>query len=109
MPKKEFKFLDAYRTLVPTASREVIDARQKAHDKLFGLVKTMDKVYDLCRVAFGLPYDKLTIAEWFEKTVKATDVQFSLDMDKAEAARVAALVLRDLIWRGTVHYPLAIL
>jgi len=109
MAKQEFKFMDAYRTMVPAAGREVVDARQKSHDKLFSLVsKEIEKRYDLCRLAFQLPYDPATLTEWFEKPVKTFDVQFSTALDKAEAGRIAALLLRDLVWRGTSHYALAV-
>lgn len=108
MAKQEFKFLDAYRTMVPAAGREVIDARQKSHDKLFSLVsKGVERCYDLCRLAFELPHEA-TLTEWFEKPVKTFDVQFSIALDKAEAGRIAALLLRDLIWRSTPHYALAV-
>lgn len=109
MAKQEFKFLEAYRTMAPTANRDVVDARQKSHDKLYPLIKTMDQVYDLCRLAFRLPYDPATLTEWFEKTVKEPDVHFSIEIDKAEAGRLAALLLRDLIWRGTPNYAFAVL
>jgi hypothetical protein len=110
MPKQEFKFLEAYRSMAPTTNREVIEARQKSHDKLFSLVNNgMERAYDLCRFAFQLPYDPAALVDWFEKTVKEFDVQFSIALDKAEAGRIAALLLRDLIWRGTLHYSLAVL
>lgn len=109
MAKQEFKFLEAYRTMVPTAAREVIEARLKSHDKLYPLIKNMERVYDLCRLAFQQPYDPVAVAEWFEKTVKDFDVQFSIELDKAEAGRIAALLLRDLIWRGSPHYAFAVL
>lgn len=107
MGKKEFKFLEAYRIAAPTSTREVIEARQKAHEKLYPLLKTMDKVYDLCRIAFNLPFNKEAVAEWFETTVKAADIHFSLDIDKAEAARLATLLLRDLVWRNGAPSSLA--
>ncbi|MGD0023829.1 MAG: GTPase-associated system all-helical protein GASH, partial [Xanthobacteraceae bacterium] len=109
MAKQEFKFLEAYRTMVPTASRDVVDARQKSHDKLYPQIKTMERVYDLCRLAFELPYDSAALADWFEKPVKEFDVQFSIELDKAEAGRIAALLLRDIISRGTTHYAFAVL
>ncbi|WP_136621696.1 MULTISPECIES: GTPase-associated system all-helical protein GASH [Mesorhizobium] len=107
MGKKEFKFLEAYRIASPTSTREVVEARQKAHEKLYLLLKNMDKVYDLCRIALGLPFDREATAEWFEKTIKAADIHFSLDIDKAEAARLATLLLRDLVWRSGIQCSLA--
>jgi GTPase-associated system-like protein len=107
MGKKEFKFLEAYRIAAPTATREVVEARQSAHQKLYPLISAMDKVYDLCRIAFNLPFDKATVADWFEKTVKEPDIHFSLDIDKAEGARLATLLLRDLVWRSGVQCSLA--
>jgi hypothetical protein len=107
MGKKEFRFLEAYRSAAPAETREVVEARRNAHENLFALVTKMDKVYDLCRIAFALPFDKETVSEWFEKTVKAADIHFSLGIDKAEAARLATLVLRDLAWRSGVQCSLA--
>ncbi|WP_175771189.1 GTPase-associated system all-helical protein GASH [Burkholderia ambifaria] len=107
MGKKEFKFLEEYRSAAPSETREVVEARRSAHESLFALVKQMDKVYDLCRIAFALPFDKETVSEWFEKTVKAADIHFSLAIDKAEGARIATLVLRDLAWRAGVPCSLA--
>jgi hypothetical protein len=107
MSKKEFKFLEAYRLAAPAATREVVEARKNAHDKLFQLLTTMDKVYDLCRIAFNLPFDKGAVAEWFEKTVQGGDIHFSLEVDKAEAALLATLLLRDTVWRSGIQYSLA--
>src|ERR1051326_5312539 len=107
MGKREFKFLESYRIAAPTATREVVEARQNAHEKLYALIKHMDRVYDLCRIAFNLPFDREAVAEWFEKTVKEPDIHFSLEIDKAEAARLATLLLRDLVWRGGVPCSLA--
>ncbi|UQY81512.1 GTPase-associated system all-helical protein GASH [Ralstonia pseudosolanacearum] len=109
MSKKEFKFLEAYRSGAPGAPREVVDARLAAHGKLYPQLKTMDKVYDLCRIAFDLPFDRSAVAEWFEAAVKESDIHFSLNIDKAEAERIAALLLRDLVWRSGAQCSLAAL
>jgi len=109
MAKKEFKFLEAYRTAAPAASREVLEARQKAHDKLYPQIKSMEKIYELCRISFGLPFDSDAVAEWFEKSIKGEDNLFSLTIDKAEASLLATLVLRDCIWRGGIQCSLACL
>lgn len=109
MANDDFKFVESYRRLVPTAAREVVEARQKGHEKLFPLVKTMDKYYDLCRLAFRLPQDSASLTEWFEKTTKEFDPQFSVDIDKAEAGRIASLLLRELISRGIAHAAFAVL
>jgi hypothetical protein len=109
MGKKEFKFLEEYRTAAPAETREVVEARRSAHESLYAQVQKMDKVYDLCRLAFTLRFDKETVSEWFEKTVKTADIHFSLDIDKAEAARLATLLLRDLVSRAGVQCSLATL
>ena len=109
MAKQEFKFLEACRTMVPAASWEVIEARQKSHDKLYPLIQTMGKVYDLCRLVFQISFDRAALVEWFEKTVKEFDVQFSIELDKAEAGRIAALLLRDLISRDSIQSAFAVL
>jgi len=108
--KEQFKFLDAYRLMVPSAASELIEARRKSHDKILPLAsKDFKKVYDLCRLAFRLPNDTANFAEWFELPVKEFDVRFSIAIDSAETARISALLLRDLISRGTAHYSLLVL
>lgn len=108
MAKKEFKFLEAYRTRASAASRDVVEARLKAHRKLYPLVKDMEKLYDLCRISFRLPFDRDAVA-WFEETIREEDSHFSLDIDKAEASLVATLVLRDCISNDDAECPLACL
>jgi hypothetical protein len=106
----EFKFIEAYRTMVPAASREIIDARQKGHDKLYPLfAQSMERVYEACRLAFQLPQDSTAVVEWFQKTINEFDVQFTIEIDKAEAGRIASLLLRDLVSRGSPQAAFAIL
>src|SRR4051794_36158484 len=99
MPKK-FDFVEMYRKTQPTAAQELVEARQKSHDKLNPLVKTMGNVYELCRLAFDVPQDIASLTEWFQSPIKEFDPRFSVAIDKAEAARIASLLLRDLMNRG---------
>lgn len=102
-----FDFIQSFRDLDPNAAREVIDARQKSHGKIQAGVKTMDRIYDLCRLAFLLEPHPET--EWFEKPIRDLDPHFLVRKDKAEAGRIAALLLRDrMTWTGSVT-PLAVL
>lgn len=106
----EFKFIEAYRTLVPAASREIVDARHKGHEKLYPLLaKSMERVYEACRLAFQLPQNSTAMVEWFQKTINEFDPHFTIEIDKAEAGRVASLLLRDLISRGSPQGAFAIL
>ena len=110
MAQVDFKFIETYRTLAPSASREIIEARQKGHDKLYPLfAKTMTRVYDACCLAFQLPQNSSSVGEWFEKPVKEFDPQFSIEHDKAEAGRIASLLLRDLLSRKSPQGAFAIL
>ncbi|MFD1987435.1 GTPase-associated system all-helical protein GASH [Mesorhizobium newzealandense] len=97
----QFDFIQSYRDLDPDASREIIDARQKSHDKIQGTVKSMLRVFDLCKIAFLL--EAPSEAEWFEKPIRDLDPHFLLKKDKAEAGKLAALLLRErLTWTGGV-------
>jgi hypothetical protein len=110
MAASEFNFIEAYRTLVPAASREIVDARQKGHDKLCTLLaESMERVYETCRLAFQLPQNSTAVVEWFQKTINEFDPQFTIEIDKAEAGRVASLLLRDLMSRGSPQCAFAIL
>jgi hypothetical protein len=97
----QFDFIQSYRDLDPDASRDIIDARQKSHDKIQGTVKTLARVYDLCKIAFLL--EAPSEAEWFEKPIRDLDPHFLLKKDKAEAGRLAALLLRErLTWTSGI-------
>jgi hypothetical protein len=104
-----FDFVRLYRDLDPNASRELIEARQKGHDLLKTGIGTMDKVYDLCRLAYRLEPHPVTVIEWFEKPIRELDPHFLLSKDKLEAGRLAALLLREEIARSGAHVPLAVL
>jgi hypothetical protein len=108
MPTK-FDFVEAYRKTQPTAAPEIVEARRKAHEKLYPDIKTMGNVYELCRLAFDLPQDMASLTEWFQPPVKEFDPRFSLSIDKAEAGRLSSILLRDLMARGSPQGALAIL
>lgn len=110
MTAAEFKFFEAYRRLAPAASRETVDIRIQDHGKLYPLLdEETARVYDACRLAFQLPATSAGVLEWFEKTIKELDPQFSIEHDGAEAARIAALLLRNLISSGDTAAALAVL
>ena len=110
MAAAKFKFIEVYRRIAPAAGREIVAARQKGHDKLYPLLEqTMERVYDVCRLAFLFPQSSIAVVEWFEKTVKKFDPQFSIEHDKAEAGRIASMLLRDLMWQGNPKAAFAIL
>jgi hypothetical protein len=105
----EFDFIQSYRDLDPNASRDLIEARQKAHELLAASIKNMEQVYDLCRLAFLLEPHAATVTEWFEKPIRRFDPHFLVSKDKADAGRIASLLLRDRITRAESHVPLAVL
>jgi hypothetical protein len=105
----QFDFIQSYRDLNPNASRELIEARQKAHELLAASIKNMEQVYDLCRLAFLLEPHPATVTEWFEKPIRGLDPHFLVSKDKADAGKIAALLLRDRITRTGSHVPLAVL
>src|SRR6516162_6174387 len=109
MAEPEFDFTEVYRRMVPSASREVVAAREKAHRDLLPEVKTMERVYALCRLAFELPEEPSAIAEWFEKPIKDQDPHFSIKIDIAEAGRIAAALLRHRIADNDLGVALCVL
>jgi hypothetical protein len=105
----KFDFIQSYRDLDPNASRDVIEARQKGHALLIAEIKSMERVYDLCRLAFLLAPHPARVTEWFEKPIRSFDPHFLVNRDKAEAGRIAALLLRDRITQAGSYVPLAVL
>src|SRR5262249_47046072 len=109
MPAAAFEFIEAYRKMRPEGAKEVVEARQKGHAKLYPLIKEMQKVYELCRLSFQLPQDLTTLVEWFQKAIRESDPQFTLEVDKAEAGRIASLLLREFISTNNAQVSLAVL
>jgi hypothetical protein len=103
-----FDFMTAYRKLSPQTPREVVDARQKGHSQLSPQVKSMQHIYDLCRMAFQLEPQGPDVKTWFERPIKDADPQFSIEIDKAEAGRLASLLLRQHIAGGGPYSALAV-
>jgi hypothetical protein len=108
MPKK-FDFIEAYRKMQPVAAQEIVEARQKSHAKLYPGIKTMKNVYELCQLAFNLKQDIASLTEWLQPPIKEFDPRFSLEIDKAEAGRIASLLLRELIASGSPVGAFAVL
>lgn len=110
MRKGKFDFIESYRSLFPNASREIVDLRKQSHDQLAADLNTIDKIYDLCRLAFQLEPHSPELNDWFERPIKALDPHFSLSQDKAEAGVIAALLLRERVCRSECcHTALAVL
>jgi GTPase-associated system helical domain len=105
-----FNFTDEYRTLQPVASREVVAARETSHVELAKAIKYANQVLDLCRLAYQMPVSaQSNIREWFEAEIKKTDPQFSLMHDRAEAGRIAAILLRQRLKQGHTQDAVAVL
>ena len=61
----EFDFIKSYRDLDTSASRDVVEARQKSFQKLSPAIDKMSQIYDLCRLAYQIePFPALP---WFEE------------------------------------------
>jgi hypothetical protein len=69
----------------------------------------MGNVYELCRLAYDFPQDTSSLTDWFQPPIKEFDPRFSLAIDKTEAGRVASLLLRDLMARGSPQGALAVM
>ncbi len=105
-----FNFTDAYRTLQPTASREAVAARESSHGELMKQIKLPTHVLDLCRLAFGMTIPAQSeLGRSFVAEVRKGDLQFSLTHDRAEAGRIAALLLADRLARGSTQDAIAVL
>jgi hypothetical protein len=103
----EFDFIQSYRDLDGSVSREVVDARHKGFQKLALAIDTMDKIYDLCRVAYQI--EPFSVRPWFEEPLREFDPHFLASKDKVDAGRIAALLLRQRIMSPGSYSPLAIL
>jgi hypothetical protein len=109
MANAKFNFIEAYRTLLPDAAKEIVEARQKAHEQLYPIFSAnMARIYELCRLAFQLPQKYESLVESFQKPIKEFEPQFLVEVDKAEAGRIASLLLRDMISRGNQHAAFAV-
>lgn len=105
-----FNFSDAYRTLQPLASREIVAARESSHDEIVKQIKTSTHVLDLCRFAFGLSVrPEGELATLLIAEVRKGDAQFSLTHDRMEADRIAALVLTERLARHYIQDAIAVL
>lgn len=98
----EFDVVGEYRALQPSQTRELIEARRSSFQKLQAASnKHNRRVLDLARIAYGIPHPAESDAEaWFDQIVKTDDRAFSVKHDAAEAALIAALVLRSRLALG---------
>ncbi|MDB5555346.1 MAG: hypothetical protein JWL86_5330 [Rhizobium sp.] len=102
-----FDFIQSYRDLDGSATREIIDLRLKSFDKLAPAVKTVNEIYDLCHIAFQI--EPLASKDWFEAPLREFDPHFMFKKDKIDAGRMAALLLRQEVSKPGAHAPLAVL
>ena len=103
----KFDFVQSYRDLDGSASREVVEARRKSFEKLSEAIEEMNQIYDLCRLAYQIePFPALS---WFEDGVREFDPHFVARKDKVDTGRIAALLLRQWMTVSESDAPLAIL
>lgn len=107
MATSSFAFAEAYRTLQPGADRTITSARESAHKAIRAeAAKNGRRLADLARLAFGIPVPPDSALEtWFVRPIQKTDSHFSPDMDHEESARIATLVLLDVIRSGSKSTP----
>ena len=90
----KFDFIQSYRDLDGSASREVVEARQKSFEKL-----SRGDRGDGCRstisAASHIRSKPLSALSWFEDGVREFDPHFVASKDKVDAGRMAALLLRQ--------------
>ncbi len=103
----EFDFIQSYRDLDDSASRDVVEARHKSFQKLSTAIDKMEQIYDLCRLAYQI--EPFPARPWFEDAVREFDPHFVAGKDKVDAGRIAALLLRQRITSSGSYSPLAIL
>jgi GTPase-associated system helical domain len=103
----EFDFIQSYRNLDGSASRDIVDARHKGFDKLSPSITNMAQIYDLCRLAYQI--EPVTAVAWFEEPIREFDPHFVASKDKIDAGRMATLLLRQRITVTGSYAPLAIL
>lgn len=103
----EFDFIQSYRDLDGSASRDVVEARHKSFEKLVVAIDKMDRIYDLCRLAYQI--EPFPARPWFEGAVREFDPHFVMNKDKVEAGRIAALLLRQRMTSSGSYSPLAVL
>jgi hypothetical protein len=105
-----FNFSDAYRTLQPAATRELVAAREASHVELAKAIKYTTQVLDLCRLAYCMSIPAQSEFSFsFEAEVRKTDPQFSLTHDRAEAGRIAAILLTQRLKQGQTGDAIAVL
>lgn len=105
----KFDFIAAYRQLMPAETREIIDARKAAFTVLRGQSSKVDRIRDLCRLSFKLGAPNPTTLAWFETAMKASDEQFTMEVDVVEAGRIASLILTEKIIKGDTSVALFVL
>ena len=52
-----FSFIEAYRAADPSALPAIVSARDQAFKLIRPAVEDIDRVHDLCRLAFHMPFD----------------------------------------------------
>jgi len=105
-----FDFIESYRALQPAATREMVAARQSSHAEILKQIKVSAHVLDLCRLAFGIPIPAQSeLSTMLLAEIHKGDVQFSLAHDRAEAGRIAALLLTERLAQGRTQDAVAVL
>ncbi|MBX9646726.1 MAG: hypothetical protein K2X57_06700 [Xanthobacteraceae bacterium] len=104
-----FNFIEAYRAANPAAPHALVAAREQAFKLIRPNVKLMDRVHDLCRLAFHMPFDDARYADWFDKHISDTDPRFVLSQDVADAGRMATMLLRDFVLSGSEPVAMTVL
>ncbi len=104
-----FSFIEAYRAADPSALPAIVSARDQAFKLIRPAVEDIDRVHDLCRLAFHMPFDGARYIDWFDKPISDPDPRFVLSQDVADAGRMATMVLRDFVSAGSEAVAMSVL
>ena len=78
--------------------------------KILKQIKLTTHVLDLCRLAFGMTLPAQSeLSSYFAAEIRKGDPQFLLEHDRAEAGRMAALLLAARLAQGCTEDAIAVL
>ena len=100
-----FDFADAFRELLPTAERSLVEARVAALTKLSTEArKSVEKIVGLTHIAYNIPLvDGDEAGEWLQATIREKEAGFSLSRDREDARIMSAIILDSILQAGS--YP----
>lgn len=97
-----FDFADAFRELLPTAERSLVEARVATLTKLSAEArKSVEKIVGLTHIAYNIPLvDGDEAGEWLQATIREKEAGFSLSRDREDARIMSAIILDSILQAG---------